>query len=120
MNTCILICCQRIIKRLAQAGFQLHVSGAVLDHVARAGYDPAYGARPFKSAIQNSVENPLAQHVSQGAYEAGDIITVDLNENGELVDSGFSFLLQVIGQAAAFGFQVGEKGRVVLFYNLAE
>jgi len=72
-------------KRLAQVELQLNVSDAVLDRIAKAGYDPVYGARPLKRAIQNSIENPLAQHVLQGDYEAGDNIAVDLDDNGDLV-----------------------------------
>jgi ATP-dependent Clp protease ATP-binding subunit ClpB len=49
--------------RLAHNELALSVSDAVLDHVARVGYDPVYGARPLKRAIQNGIENPLAQHV---------------------------------------------------------
>jgi ATP-dependent Clp protease ATP-binding subunit ClpB len=70
--------------RLAHNELALSVSDAVLDHVARVGYDPVYGARPLKRAIQNGIENPLAQHVLQGAYGAGDTIHVDIDSEGEL------------------------------------
>ena len=70
--------------RLAHSELALSASDAVLDHVARVGYDPVYGARPLKRAIQNGIENPLAQHVLQGAYGAGDTIHVDIDSEGEL------------------------------------
>ncbi|MEX2470202.1 MAG: ATP-dependent chaperone ClpB [Pseudohongiellaceae bacterium] len=71
-------------KRLAQLELHIDVSEKVLDHIAKVGYDPVYGARPLKRAIQNWIENPLAQHVLQGDYEAGDNIAVDLDGQGEL------------------------------------
>jgi len=70
--------------RLAHSELALSASDTVLDHVARVGYDPVYGARPLKRAIQNGIENPLAQHVLQGAYGAGDTIHVDIDSEGEL------------------------------------
>jgi ATP-dependent Clp protease ATP-binding subunit ClpB len=70
--------------RLAHSELALSASDPVLDHVARVGYDPVYGARPLKRAIQNGIENPLAQHVLQGAYGAGDTIHVDIDSEGEL------------------------------------
>jgi ATP-dependent Clp protease ATP-binding subunit ClpB len=70
--------------RLAHNELALSVSDAVLDHVARVGYDPVYGARPLKRAIQNGIENPLAQHVLGGVYGPGDTIHVDIDSEGEL------------------------------------
>ncbi|MEQ8407956.1 MAG: ATP-dependent chaperone ClpB [Gammaproteobacteria bacterium] len=71
-------------KRLAGHELRLDVSLAVLDHIAKVGYDPVYGARPLKRAIQNWIENPLAQHVLQGDYNPGDVIAVGLSSEGEL------------------------------------
>ena len=71
-------------QRLANNELALKVSDAVLDHIAITGYDPVYGARPLKRAIQNLIENPLAQQVLKGEYQAGDTILVDLDTNGEL------------------------------------
>ncbi len=70
-------------KRLAHSELKLEVSVAVLDKLAEIGYDPVYGARPLKRAIQNWIENPLAQHVLQGEYGAGDSIAVDVDSAGE-------------------------------------
>ncbi len=71
-------------RRLAHSELRLVVSAAVLDRIAELGYDPVYGARPLKRAIQNWIENPLAQHVLQGDYVSGDVIAVDLDSAGEL------------------------------------
>lgn len=71
-------------KRLCNNDLALQASPAVLDRIAEIGYDPVYGARPLKRAIQNWIENPLAQQVLQGDYVAGDIIAVDVNIGGEM------------------------------------
>ena len=70
-------------QRLVNNELALKVSDAVLDHIASTGYDPVYGARPLKRAIQNLVENPLAQEVLKGSYVAGDTIFVDMDFKGE-------------------------------------
>ena len=70
-------------KRLAHVELALQVSESVLDHIAEIGYDPVYGARPLKRAIQNWIENPLAQEVLKGAYVAGDTIAVDWSNDSE-------------------------------------
>ena len=68
-------------KRLQDIDLRIEVSERVLDKIARLGYDPVYGARPLKRAIQNWLENPLAQQVIKGDYEAGDCIVVDVQED---------------------------------------
>ncbi len=74
-------------KRLAQNELRLEVSSSVLDLIAEVGYDPVYGARPLKRAIQNGIENALAQHLLQGEYAPGDTISVTVNESGALAFS---------------------------------
>ncbi|MDP6653209.1 MAG: ATP-dependent chaperone ClpB [Gammaproteobacteria bacterium] len=71
-------------RRLIHNELALRVSESVLDHIAEIGYDPVYGARPLKRAIQNWIENSLAQEVLKGSYVAGDTIAVELNSTGEL------------------------------------
>lgn len=71
-------------QRLLGNDLAIEVSEGVLDRVAEIGYDPVYGARPLKRAIQNWIENPLAQQVLQGNYVAGDTIGIDINVGGEL------------------------------------
>ncbi len=76
---------QLLNKRLQDIDLGLLVSDAVLDKIAAIGYDPVYGARPLKRAIQNRIENPLAQQMLQGDFLSGDVISVDLDGQGELV-----------------------------------
>jgi ATP-dependent Clp protease ATP-binding subunit ClpB len=70
-------------KRLYHMDLRLQASVEVLDRLAAIGYDPVYGARPLKRAIQNLIENPLAQQVLQGNFVAGDTIEVTANGAGE-------------------------------------
>ena len=62
--------------RLAERDMRIHLSGAARDRLADAGFDPVYGARPLKRAIQQQVENPLAQEILQGRFKPGDVIEV--------------------------------------------
>jgi ATP-dependent Clp protease ATP-binding subunit ClpB len=63
-------------KRLAQMEMKLEVSDAALKVIAEAGFDPVYGARPLKRAIQSQIENPLAKHILEGRFAAKDMIRV--------------------------------------------
>ncbi len=67
-------------KRLQANGYELDVSETALDLLAEAGFDPVYGARPLKRAIQNEIENPLAQRILSGGYVSGDTIKVDAKD----------------------------------------
>jgi len=64
--------------RLSDRELSLEVSDSVMDLLAEAGYDPVYGARPLKRAIQTHLENPLAQKVLQGKFMPGDVIQADV------------------------------------------
>lgn len=57
---------ERLAKRLEEKGYQLEVSNKALDLIAQVGFDPVYGARPLKRAIQQNVENPLAKSILSG------------------------------------------------------
>ncbi|MDP4869553.1 MAG: AAA family ATPase, partial [OM182 bacterium] len=70
--------------RLRERDLVLEVSSAALDKLAEVGYDPVYGARPLKRAIQNHIENPLAQEVLKGSFAPGSVILVDANPAGGL------------------------------------
>jgi ATP-dependent Clp protease ATP-binding subunit ClpB len=63
--------------RLADREMSLDITDAALDFLAEAGYDPVYGARPLKRAIQMRIENPLAQEILSGAFGPGDVIAID-------------------------------------------
>ena len=77
---------QLLQKRLDDNDLHLHLGDGVLDKIAELGFDPVYGARPLKRAIQQWIENPLAQKVLGGSYAPGDAINIDL-EDGEIVFS---------------------------------
>ncbi|WP_225763062.1 ATP-dependent chaperone ClpB [Stenotrophomonas sp. Marseille-Q4652] len=64
-------------KRLAERGLKLDVSDAAFELLGNVGFDPVYGARPLKRAIQAQLENPLAQKILAGEFASGDIIAVD-------------------------------------------
>jgi ATP-dependent Clp protease ATP-binding subunit ClpB len=64
-------------KRLAAMEMGLEVSEAALSEIANAGFDPVYGARPLKRAIQAQIENPLAKAILEGRFAAKDTIKVD-------------------------------------------
>jgi ATP-dependent Clp protease ATP-binding subunit ClpB len=74
----------RLRERLAERELSLELTDAAKEALADAGWDPAYGARPLKRAIQRLLENPLALRLLEGDYTAGDTIRVDA-QNGDLV-----------------------------------
>jgi ATP-dependent Clp protease ATP-binding subunit ClpB len=65
-------------RRLQDREIGFEISEAALDLLGEAGFDPVYGARPMKRAIQQQLENPLAQQILAGNFVAGDIIKVDV------------------------------------------
>ena len=67
--------------RLAERDMRIHLSDDARDRLAEAGFDPVYGARPLKRAIQQQVENPLAQEILQGKFKPGDVIEVGVSED---------------------------------------
>jgi ATP-dependent Clp protease ATP-binding subunit ClpB len=75
---------QRLHERLGKLDMQLIVSDAALEQVAKAGYDPLFGARPLKRAIQQEIENPVAKLILAGRFGPKDVIPVEV-QNGKLV-----------------------------------
>jgi len=73
---------ERLKKRLAAQDLHLEVSTKALDYLADTGFDPNYGARPLKRAIQQYLENPLAQDILQGKFTPKDKIFVDRDGSG--------------------------------------
>jgi ATP-dependent Clp protease ATP-binding subunit ClpB len=63
-------------KRLADRDMTIELSDAARDKLAAAGFDPVYGARPLRRAIQQQVENPLAQEILQGKFKPGDTVSI--------------------------------------------
>jgi ATP-dependent Clp protease ATP-binding subunit ClpB len=74
---------QRLRERLALRGLDLELSDAAKEQLVEAGWDPTYGARPLKRAIQRLVENPLALRLLEGEFGEGDTVRVDVDD-GEL------------------------------------
>jgi len=66
-------------QRLADRDMKLEISVEALDRLGEAGFDPVYGARPLKRAIQQQVENPLAQRILKGEFGPGDTIRLELD-----------------------------------------
>ncbi|MBU6378123.1 MAG: ATP-dependent chaperone ClpB [Gammaproteobacteria bacterium] len=71
-------------KRLVERGLDLQLDDAARDLLGEAGFDPVYGARPLKRAIQQQIENPLAQQLLQGRYAPGERIRVGVDADGRL------------------------------------
>jgi ATP-dependent Clp protease ATP-binding subunit ClpB len=75
---------RRLRDRMAERGLGLELTDAAKEQLVEAGWDPTYGARPLKRAIQRLVENPLALRLLEGEFAEGDTVRVDALE-GELV-----------------------------------
>jgi ATP-dependent Clp protease ATP-binding subunit ClpB len=73
----------RLRQRLAEREISLELTDAAKEVIAEEGWDPSFGARPLKRAIQRLIENPLAQHLLEGEFASGDTVLVDA-ENGEI------------------------------------
>ncbi len=71
-------------KRLAERGLRIDVADEAFDLLGNVGFDPVYGARPLKRAIQQQLENPLAKEILEGRFQSGDVVRV-VAEGGHLV-----------------------------------
>ncbi|MCL4433895.1 MAG: AAA family ATPase [Actinobacteria bacterium] len=74
---------KRLQDRLAERGLAISVSDAAKDHLARRGYDPAFGARPLRRVVQHELEDPLALAVLEGRYKEGAIVGVDVTDGND-------------------------------------
>ncbi|KTF19664.1 ATP-dependent chaperone ClpB [Pseudoalteromonas sp. 10-33] len=72
----------KLRERLTEMGYLLEISDPALDTIAASGFDPVYGARPLKRAIQQTIENPLAQKLLNGDYIPGCVIVIDAGSDG--------------------------------------
>jgi len=86
---------ERLRERLADRGLELELTDDAKQSIGDAGWDPTYGARPLKRAIQRLLENPLALRLLEGDFGEGDTIRVD-SQNGDLV-----FMKAAAAEAAA-------------------
>ncbi|HSV85815.1 MAG TPA: ATP-dependent chaperone ClpB [Levilinea sp.] len=73
---------KRVAELLRGRGFNLEITAAAAEYLAESGYDPDFGARPLKRAIQREVQDPLALHVLSGEFHPGDTIRVDRGADG--------------------------------------
>ena len=74
---------QALRKRLEDKDMQIEFTDSVMQQLVDIGFDPVYGARPLKRAIQNWIENPLAEEVLSGHFIAGDTIEVSIGDNNK-------------------------------------
>ncbi|MBJ9973745.1 ATP-dependent chaperone ClpB [Providencia rettgeri] len=74
----------RLYKRLEEHGYEVSATPAALEKIGEAGFDPIFGARPLKRAIQQEIENPLAQEILSGKLLPGKPVVLDV-ENDEIV-----------------------------------
>ena len=74
---------RRLRDRLADRGLGLELTDSAKELVTEAGWDPTYGARPLKRALQRLVENPLALRLLEGEFAEGDTVRLDA-QDGEL------------------------------------
>ena len=75
---------ERLRARLAERRIELELTDAAKELLAEEGWDPAFGARPLKRAIQKLIENPLARDLLAGRFVDGDAIAADV-DSGEIV-----------------------------------
>ncbi len=75
---------QEVKDRLREKGIELEFSKEAMEKMAEAGFDPEYGARPLRRAVQRRVEDPLAEAILRGKFQAGDRILAFLSEQGEI------------------------------------
>lgn len=74
----------KVRRRLSEKGIDIEVTADAKEFLANKGYDPSYGARPLKRAIQKDLENPLAVKILSGAIGHGSTVLVDCNIDGSL------------------------------------
>ncbi len=76
---------EKVCARTGKLGLNLSITDSAVEFLAQAGFDPQFGARPVKRAIQTWLENPLAKAILAGNYPEGSLITADLSEDGTAI-----------------------------------
>ena len=79
----VIIQLQSLKLRLAEKGIELEVTDKAREYLAREGYDPAYGARPLRRALQRKIQDPLALMLLEGKFGPGDLVQVDISMSGD-------------------------------------
>lgn len=72
---------KHLTERLAEQNISINITPAAMNWLGNAGFDPVYGARPLKRAIQNFIETPLAREILAGDFISGDVVKVDLGND---------------------------------------
>ena len=85
INEVVTLMVDRVRKQVAQKGMDFEVTEAAKKYLAREGFDPQYGARPLRRAVQRFVEDPLAEEILLGKFLANDTIVVDVDEESGIV-----------------------------------
>jgi len=75
---------KRLAKLISDRGLEIEISEQAKDHLAREGYDPAFGARPLKRALQKLIIDPLAMRLLEGKFKPGDTVFVNYTPAGKL------------------------------------
>jgi ATP-dependent Clp protease ATP-binding subunit ClpB len=75
---------KRLAKLIEDRGLSIEISDAAKDAIAREGYDPAFGARPLKRALQRMIIDPLAIRLLEGVFKPGDTVFVNVGPDGKL------------------------------------
>ena len=79
----------KLKERVKEMGYEMKIQKAAIEHVAKHGYDEAYGARPLKRAIQRYIEDPIADEILNGNFKEGETINVVFDKNkGEIILKG--------------------------------
>ncbi|MEO0106626.1 MAG: type VI secretion system ATPase TssH, partial [candidate division WOR-3 bacterium] len=75
---------KKVAKNVSEFGYRIEFSEKVKEHLAHEGFDPVYGARPLRRAIQRMIENPLSKKIIAGEFPKDSTIKVDM-QRGEVV-----------------------------------
>jgi ATP-dependent Clp protease ATP-binding subunit ClpB len=86
MDAIVRIQLKRLEQLLAERSIRLELDDAARAWLAKSGYDPVYGARPLKRAIQRQLQNPLAQLILEGAIKDGDVVRVSAGDRGLVIN----------------------------------
>jgi len=85
INEVVTLMLDRVAKQVAQKGMDFEVTLPAKEYLAREGFDPQYGARPLRRAVQRLVEDPLAEEILLGRFDANDTVLVDLDDDKGIV-----------------------------------
>jgi ATP-dependent Clp protease ATP-binding subunit ClpB len=75
---------KRLTKMIGDRGLSIEISDHAKEQLAKEGYDPAFGARPLKRALQKLIIDPLAMKLLEGKFKPGDVVFVNVGEDGKI------------------------------------